>query len=150
MIDTRKSDSSEQQNAEEYVAIKAEQLLGYSLVRNAKVSLGDGVHIEPDLYSETEKTVCEIYAHIGNLKVGQQHKVSQDILKMLLLEKNTGFMFRKIIFVVDDKVKRYLEGKSFISESIRQFDVEIVKLELPQEIYEKVAEAQKRQIMRNV
>lgn len=59
--------------------------------------IGEGVHIEPDLYSEIEKIVCEIYAHIGNLKVGQQHKVSQDILKMLLLDKCKGVRYRKVV-----------------------------------------------------
>ena len=37
-------------------------------------SLGEGVHIEPDLYSEDKKIICEIFAHIGALKGGQQHK----------------------------------------------------------------------------
>lgn len=90
MMEKSKSDSREQQNAECYIATEAENMLGCKFEHNAKVVIGEGVHIEPDLYSETEKIVCEIYAHIGNLKVGQQHKVSQDILKMLLLDKCKG------------------------------------------------------------
>ena len=30
---------------------------------------------------------------------------------MLLLEKTTGFQYRKIIVVADDKVEKYLHGK---------------------------------------
>lgn len=149
MMEKSKSDSREQQNAECYIATEAENMLGCKFEHNAKVVIGEGVHIEPDLYSETEKIVCEIYAHIGNLKVGQQHKVSQDILKMLLLDKCKGVRYRKVIFVADDKVKRYLLGKSFIAESIRWFDIEVIKIELPSEIYESVSKAQIRQIMKN-
>ena len=115
----------------------------------AKVSLGDGVHIEPDLYSEEERIICEIFAHIGALKVGQQHKISQDILKMLLLEKTTGFRYRKIIVVADEKVEKYLHGKSFVAESIRQFGIEVKKINLSDEVRMSVTNAQARQIMIN-
>lgn len=81
--------------------------------------LSDGVHIEPDLYSEKDRVICEIFAPIGYLKVGQQHKISQDILKMLLLEKSKNITYRKVIVVADDKVEKYLNGKFFYSESIR-------------------------------
>lgn len=38
--------------------------------------LYSGIHIEPDLYSEDERIICEIFAHIGVLKVGHQHKIT--------------------------------------------------------------------------
>ena len=91
--------------------------------RNEKVVLSEGIHIVPDLYSEKDRIVGEIFAHIGSLKVGQQHKLSQDILKMLLLEKTKGIKYRKMIIIVDEKIEQYLKGKSFIAESIRQFDI---------------------------
>lgn len=69
--------------------------LGYPVERNVKVILSEGVHIEPDLYSKENKTVCEIFAHIDSLKVGRQHKISQDILKMLLLEKSMSVTYRR-------------------------------------------------------
>lgn len=56
------------------------------------------------------------------------------LLKMLLLDKCKSVRYRKVIFVADDKVKRYLLGKSFIAESIRRFDIEVIKIELPSEI----------------
>lgn len=149
MINTSKSSSIEQQKAEVYIADIVEGWLGCSLQRGTKVSLGDGVHIEPDLYSEDERIICEIFAHIGVFKVGQQHKISQDILKMLLLDKTTGFHYRKIIVVADDKVEKYLHGKSFIAESIRQFGIEVKKIKLSDEVRMSVTNAQARQIMIN-
>lgn len=150
MIDTSKSCSYEQQSAEKYISSIVEKSLGSSLDRNAKVILSDGVHIEPDLYSEKDKIICEIYAHIGSLKVGQKHKISQDILKMILLEKCKATPYRKIIVVADDRVEKYLNGKSFLSESIRQFEIEIMKENLPNEMFINVSKAQARQTMRNI
>ena len=87
MIDTSKSKSDEQQKSEIIIGNRGEKELSCPLKRNEKVVISEGIHIVPDLYSEKDRIVGEIFAHIGSLKVGQQHKISQDILKMLLLEK---------------------------------------------------------------
>ena len=87
MIDTCKSKSDEQQKAEIIIGNRVEKELSCPLKRNEKVVLSEGIHIVPDLYSEKDRIVGEIFVHIGSLKVGQQHKISRDILKMLLLEK---------------------------------------------------------------
>lgn len=68
---------------------------------------------------------------------------------MLLLEKSKGVQFRKIIVVADERVEKYLKGKSFIAESIRQFDVEIKRIPLAREIHDSVSKAQMRQVMIN-
>lgn len=149
MRDTNKSSSVEQQEAEIFIAEIVKKWLGCSLQQKVKVFLGDGVHIEPDLYSEDEKIICEIFAHVGALKDGQKHKISQDILKMLLLEKTTGVQYKKIIVVADDKVAKYLHGKSFIAESIRQFGIEVKIINLSDEVRISVTNAQIRQIMIN-
>lgn len=150
MMNTSKSSSVEQQEAEVFIANVIEKWFDCKLERGAKVVLGEGVHIEPDLYSEDKKIICEIFAHIGALKVGQKRKVSQDILKMLLLEKSTGFQYRKIIVVSDDNVEKYLHGKSFIAESIRKFGIEVKKINLSDEVRMSVSNAQARQIMINL
>ena len=74
MVDTSKSSSHEQQIAESSIASMVEEWLGCPVERNAKVVFSHGVHIEPDLYSEKDRVICEIFAHIGSLKVGQHHK----------------------------------------------------------------------------
>lgn len=149
MINTSKSDSTEQQVAEIYLGDMAEEWLGCELDRGAKIWIADGVHIKPDLFSERENIICEVYAHIGKLKVGQQHKISQDILKMILLDKCTGKTYRKLIIIADEKVENQLKGLSFIAESIRRFGIEIKRIELPEDIKKSVCQAQKRQIMVN-
>ena len=148
-IDTSKSKSDEQQKAEIIIGDRVEEYLACPLKRNERVVLSEEVHIVPDLYSEKDRIVGEIFAHIGSLKVGQQHKISQDILKMLLLEKTKGIKYRKLLVIVDDKIEEYLKGKSFIAESIRQYGIEIKKIDLSDENYEKIMNAQKRQVMVN-
>ena len=56
---------------------------------------------------------------------------------------------QKVIVVADDKVEKYLNGKSFIAESIRQFRIEIKRINLPEELYNTISNAQARQIMVN-
>lgn len=149
IIDTSKSKSDEQQEAETTIGKRVEAEFPCALKRNERVFLTDEVCIVPDLYSEKDRIVGEIFAHIGNLKVGQKHKISQDILKMLLLEKMKGVKYRKIIFILDDKIEEYLKGKSFIAESIRQFGIEIRKINVSDTDYKKIINAQKRQVMIN-
>ena len=55
-----------------------------------------------------------------------------------------------MIVIVDDTIEEYLKGKSFIAESIRQFDIEIKRIDLSNETYEEIVNAQKRQVMANV
>ena len=68
---------------------------------------------------------------------------------MLLLEKTKGIKYRKVLVIVDDIIEDYLKGKSFIAESIRQFGIEIKKIDLLDETYEVVLNAQRRQVMVN-
>ena len=149
MIDTSKSKSDEQPKSEIIIVNRVEKELSCPLKRNEKVVLSEEIHIVPDLYSEQDRIVGEIFAHIGSIKVGQKHKISQDILKMLLLEKIKGVKYRKMIIIVDEKIEEYLKGKSFMAESIRQFGIEIKKVDLPDETYENIMHAQKRQVMVN-
>ena len=149
MIDTTRSNSEEQRSIENYVIREIERILGFPLERNVSVQLADNIYINPDFYSNDQTIVGEIYAHVGTLKVGQQRKISQDILKLLLLDKSKDMSYRKIITIVDDTVEKYLKGKSFIAESIRQFGIEIIRINLPDELYCTIQNAQLRQNLIN-
>ena len=69
---------------------------------------------------------------------------------MLLLEKTTGKQYRKIIVVCDLAEKEALEGKSVLAESIRQFGIEIIYIELDAETQAQILKAQELQKMTNV
>ena len=141
-----KSSSHEQREIERYVFAEVEDMLQVSLQSNSKVFLSEGVHIEPDFYSKEEKIVGEIFAHHGKTKGGQNHKVTQDILKMLLLEKMQGITYRKFLVVCDKQMQKVLTGKSALAESIRQFSINLLCVELPEELRDKILNAQNRQM----
>ena len=120
MTDTKKSSSLEQQGAEDEIFCKVEEWLGYTVNRKPKVKMcqNDSVYIEPDFYSEEDSIIGEIFAHIGGNKRGQNTKIANDILKMLLIEKDRCKSYRKIIVVCDEQEERTLSGKSALAESI--------------------------------
>lgn len=151
MSEKHKSASEEQMIAEQYIFETIEKRLQIKLEHNRKIYLADNpfTYIQPDFYSEESCIVGEIFSHIGNLKKAQNNKIANDILKMLLLEKVTGKEYRKIIAVCDDIEWKKLNGKSVLAETIRQFGIEIVIIEIEDEMRNTILEAQKRQTMVN-
>ena len=146
----QKSRADEQMRIEQKLFSAIKRKLGDdTLVANADLSLSNtpGATIRPDFYSEANRIIGEIFAHRGNVKVGQSHKIAEDILKMLLFEKDRGCSFKKILVVCSAELERYLHGKSKMSAACQQFGIEIVNLESelsPKEI-ENLESAQDRQ-----
>ena len=151
MDNTHKSSSLEQKEAENQIFMMVEELLGVKLENNQKIFLADNAftYIQPDFYSESECIVGEIFAHIGKPKKAQDNKIANDVLKMLLLEKITGKQFRKILVVCDEEEQKKLQGLSALAESIRQFGIEIIRIEIDDDLRDKILTAQKRQKMIN-
>ena len=152
MSNSHKSSAHVQMQAEEVLFHKVEDLLNVNLNKNKKIFLADNAftYIQPDFYSEEDGIIGEIFAHIGKPKKAQDNKIANDILKMLLLEKKTSKQYRKIIVVCDEEEQKKLKGLSALAESIRQFDVEIMYIELEENIRNQILEAQKLQRMTNV
>ena len=151
MDNLHKSSSHIQTKAEEVIFSQIEKLFNIRFEKNKKIYLSDNVtYMQPDFYSEEQLIVGEIFAHIGKPKKAQDNKVANDILKMLLLEKTTGKQYRKIIVVCDTDEKKKLEGKSVLAESIRQFGIEILCVEIDSDMKQQIIDAQKLQKMTNV
>ena len=104
-MDMHKSSSHIQIQAEEMMFSKIEHLFEIKFEKNKKIYLADNTYtyMQPDFYSEEFSIVGEIFAHIGKPKKAQDNKISNDILKMLLLDKISGKQYRKIIAVCDKK-----------------------------------------------
>lgn len=151
MENTNKSSSLEQAEAERVIFNKIEEVLKVSLKANPKIYLADNAftYIQPDFYSEEETIVGEIFAHIGKPKKAQDNKIANDILKMLLLEKVHNKRYRKIIVICDENEEKKLQGMSALAESIRQFEIEIIRIEIPEHIKNNILDAQNRQKMIN-
>ena len=147
-----KSSSIEQQNA----AVTIFQQLCANMNWNPSDFLFDPyltintnhrVLIRPDFYSDKEKVIGEIFAHIGKLKPAQSHKICADILKMMLFEKANNVELRKMIVVCSDAIEEQLTGNSYVSEAIRQFGIEPVRIDIDPELRESLLWTQERQRM---
>ena len=68
---------------------------------------------------------------------------------MLLLEKVKGKRYRKILVVCDEAELKNLTGLSVLAESIRQFDIEVMYVEIDENLRTQLLRAQARQKMVN-
>lgn len=109
----------------------------------------DRTFIRPNIYSRSERIIGEIHSHIGRLKPAQLHKIAADLLKMLLYDKTSGITHRKWIVVCSKEEEEQLKGGSYLAEAIRQFDVEIIRVNIKAETCQALKDAQERQKMVN-
>ena len=147
-----KSSSDEQMRAEEEIFEHLSNSTGISdLKSNPKLVLNgnERVFIRPNIYSQSERIIGEINAHIGRLKTSQLHKVAADLLKMQLYDKTSGITHRKWIVVCSKEEEKQLKGGSYLAEAIRQFDVEVIRIDISTETYQALKDAQERQKMVN-
>ena len=152
MIMAHKSSSVEQMRAEEEIFEHLSNSTGISdLKSDPDLALNgdDGTFIRPDIYSMSERIIGEIHSHIGRLKPSQLHKVAADLLKMLLYDKTSGVTHRKWIVVCSKEEEEQLKGGSYLAEAIRQFDVEIIRVDISTETCQALKDAQERQKMVN-
>lgn len=151
MENSHKSSSHVQMQAENVIFQKVQELLNIKFERNKKLYLADNAftYIQPDFYSEEHCVVGEIFAHIGKPKKAQDNKIANDVLKMLLLERVTGKQYRKILVVCDVAEKKKLQGQSVLAESIRQFNVEVMHIEIDEDTHRQILAAQELQKMTN-
>ena len=152
MDNSYKSSSHVQMQTENVLYQKVEGLLNIEFERNKRIYLADNAftYMQPDFYSEEHRVIGEIFAHVGKPKKAQDNKIANDILKMLLLERTTGLQYRKILVVCDIDEKKKLEGQSVLAESIRQFGVEVMHVEIDAETQKQILAAQELQKMTNV
>ena len=143
-----KSNSIEQQMAKQIIFKKVQYWLNKDVKENAKILVGK-TYMQPDFYSKEEGIIGEIFAHIGNPKKGQDNKIANDILKMLLLEKLEKRTYRKIIVVCDEQEMKKITGTSVLAECIRQFDIEVKMIDIETDLRTMLIAAQKRQRMTN-
>lgn len=143
------SDSDVQCNIEKYIFDKIKKkLLCENLQSNVMLTLSEenDIRICPDFYSEKDHIIGEIHTHLGRLKPAQLHKIEGDILKMLLFEKGQkGVKYTKMIVVCDMQEYMQLQGKSFVAEAIRQFDIRLKYVPLNKEQIVQLQDAMENQ-----
>ena len=123
-----------------------EELNIYNFDENPTITLTNGkTTIEPDFYSGEKRIIGEIHTHLGKLKGAQPDKIANDILKMILFEKDKKIEFQKIIVVCDEEEYKQLQGNSFVAESIRLFGINLYCFELNEHEKKELQEAINKQ-----
>lgn len=143
------SDSREQRAAEGVLLEGVSQLLGTQL-RPEKILLRSGVAADVDGFNRDARLMCEVYAHVGDLKGAQVHKVAKDILKMITLERELGGEWRKILCLADESAARKLRGRSWLALACETFNVQVAVVQLSPDLQSMVLAAQQRQVMTNL
>ncbi len=137
-------DSSEQREAERWLLSALSKKLGVTL-KKKRMELGEGSWLELDGYSESPTILCEVYAHIGSLRGGQNQKVMTDAFKLVYANNLRGGDGRLILLFADKEAASHFEGKSWMARCLNEFNVEVVIIEPTEELREEILKAQKRQ-----
>ena len=137
-------DSSEQREAENRLLSELSNELGITLTKK-KLGLDRGSWIEIDGFCESPLILCEAWAHIGSPKPAQKNKVMTDAFKLLFastLIKSNG---KRILLFADRDAAAHFQGKSWMAQCLKEYNIEVRIIELPEELKAKVMKAQKRQ-----
>lgn len=142
---SNKSDSSIQIEEQKILFSKVREILNCSLEYNPKVNIDYDIHIEPDFYSFENRIIGEIYVHQGNLLPAHKDKISGDFLKMILLEKKMNCEYKKIFVTNNEKIKKFLDGHSWLAESSRAFSIDVWFMESSPDRKNEILNAQRLQ-----
>lgn len=145
-----KSDSLEQRTAEDLVRDWLSAELKAPLSHGAVTLQNSNCSVQIDGYNEEAKVACEIYCRVGALKGSQPDKIASDILKLMLVEKDKGGTWTKIICFVDEEAANVLNKKSWLSEIARQTGVQCRIAPIEEAAKQKILAAQGRQKMINI
>jgi hypothetical protein len=107
--------------------------------------MGD-VEVRPDGVDVGRSVFVEVFAHIGRLRGGQQHKVSTDALKLLAI-RAVYPEARLILAFADGEVAASVSG--WKAEALAANGIEICVVELAPAERAKIEAAQTRQRMVN-
>ena len=137
-------DSSEQRDAEEELLKELSKELGVNLTKK-KFSLNGGSWIEVDGFCKDPLVLCEAWAHIGPPKSAQKNKVMTDAFKLLFASKLVKDNGKCILLFADHGAAAHFQGKSWMAQCLKEYNIEVRIIKLSQELRSKVMEAQKRQ-----
>jgi hypothetical protein len=142
-----RSDSSEQVLGEKSILVALEGVLGIRFDADSNALLIGGV--KPDAISLSDRVIVEVYARIGSVKGAQLHKIKGDILKLAFIGQRLGSEWRKILCFASKEAASYASGATWVAETAREFGVEIVVVDIPEDIRASIVTAQVRQRMIN-
>ncbi|CDW96516.1 MULTISPECIES: hypothetical protein [unclassified Thiomonas] len=144
-----KSNSSVQKWAEQLIlqTVKDELNLNFSPCEECEEIARLGVC--PDGVDVNNKTVIEVYSHVGKLKGAQLHKIKGDILKLVYIDKSLNSEWKKLICFCDNEAANFLLGDSWAARAAKIFGIQIHIAEIDSDAKKKITDAQTKQLMVN-
>ena len=139
-------DSSEQQNAEEWLLNELSKELGFKLIKK-RFDLEGARQIELDGFCESPLILCEAWSHIGRPVGCQKDKVMTDALKLIFVNK----LFYKgegqciLLFADYDAAALFQHDENWRSQCLQDYDIKVKVIEFTEERKAKIQEAQERQ-----
>lgn len=151
-VNKHPSSSDEQQISQQHIikAVSKEIGLGIEQLEKTKIKFIDGSYLEIGGFHKDPNVLCEASAHIGKMGGSQPHKVMNDAMKMLFVEKFSNTKFRKILAFADLGAARSFKENSWRSKCLKEYGIEVLVIEIPEEIRNIVIDAQYRQKMVNI
>jgi len=147
------SDSAVQRRVEDHILRLASEELHFELRHRvwteARTTLPDGARIDVDGYCPDPLTYAEVFARQGKLKAGQIHKVAQDILKLVTIRSLLAPNAQLYIIFADKSAAAILDGRGWLAEAARAWDVKPLVVQLDTERRHELNEAQERERMIN-
>ena len=93
--------------------------------------------------------IAEIFARQGQLKGGQQKKVAIDALKLRITLRRVHQDARLILAFADEAASRDATAGGWVAQALREWNVEVKVLDIPDELRAEILAAQSTQKMVN-
>jgi hypothetical protein len=142
------SDSTAQRRAEGLILEAVAREVGISLSPR-RLELVSGAVVDVDGVAEDESVFVEIFAHQGQLKGGQRHKIAGDALKLITIGRERTPRPTLILAFGDPYILRFFAGKSWLAAAINAWGIKILVAELDVTARAEIRVAQARQVMVN-
>lgn len=123
------SDSEVQRRAEPLLVQAVARRLGVALSKQT-LKLPGGASVQLDGCNQDACVACEAFARQGDMKPGQNRKLGNDILKLLLVERCLGGTWRKVLVVAGAGASASLSGGSWQALAVREFGIEVLRAPL--------------------
>jgi hypothetical protein len=137
--------STEQQQAERIILDAAGALLGTQLDPR-KILTPTGVRVEVDGADQDLTVLVEAWAHQGTVKAAQRHKVLSDALKLVWISSTLYPRPRTVLCLSDREAARpFLGERSWAAAALRDLDIEVLVIDLPDHVRARLRQAQHRQ-----
>lgn len=133
-----------QREAEALILSSLSTTLGIGLAPKS-LFMAEGARVDVDGVAPDESVFVEVFAHCGPMKGGQRHKIDSDALKLITLAQSRPA--RLILAFCDDDAARSVTGKSWRTEALRTWGIEVVVVDLDPEMKNRIQAV--RQVMVN-